>query len=594
MPDLSNTAIADAFEELGDLYELDGAIVHRVLAYRTAAKTVREAAVSVAALAREGRATELAGIGKTLEEKILALIDTGTIPAAERLRAKFPPGLIALTRLPGLGPKRARLLYEQLGIDSLGALREAALGQRLRTVKRLGPRFEASILAALEALPDEAAVDARGIPVRTRRLLLPAGLELGAALIAGLRECGPQDAQAQIAGSARRGADSLKDLDLVAVTASPAALARCFGDLEQIESVSSSGESGARGRTHSGVAVDLRIAAPEQLGNLLQHFTGSGAHNAALRTRAVRRDQHVSEYGIVEDGGATTRTCRTEAEVYELLELPYIEPELREDRGELTKSLPSLIELGDIRGDLHCHTVASDGRATISEMALAARARGYEYLAITDHSASHGFGNDVSPAELRRQIERIAEVDAGLQDMRLLAGSEVNILPDGSLDYEDELLEQLDWVVASVHTAFGMDEQRMTERMIAAIEHPLVDVIGHPTGRLIERREPYALDLEAIFAAAARTGTLLEINANPDRRDLSELYARAAVAAGVGIAIDSDAHRTDTLGNMRWGVLTARRGWLTAVDVANTRPWHELERLRKRTRRSHGASPGAH
>jgi DNA polymerase (family 10) len=601
MPDLPNAAIADALEELGDLYELDGAIVHRVIAYRTAARTVREAAVSVAALARAGRATELAGIGKTLQEKILALVESGAIPAAERLRAKFPPGLIALTRLPGLGPKRARLLHEELGIESLEALRAAALGQRLRTVKRLGPKFEASVLEALAALPAEADTDGTGGLPRTRRLLLPAALELGETLAAGLRANGP-DAEVLVAGSARRGAESVKDLDLVAVTADPQALARTLGELEQIEAVSSSSKSGARGRTHSGVAIDLRIAAPTQLGNLLQHFTGSAAHNTALRTYAARSGKHVSEHGILEDSGKRTHTCASEVEVYELLGLSYIEPELRENRGELEAvgvaaagrvdgppdlepaGLPDLIELADIRGDLHCHTVASDGKATITEMALAARERGYEYLAITDHSASHGFGNDVSPDELRRQIARIAELDAGIEGIRLLAGSEVNILPDGSLDYEDRLLEQLDWVVASVHTAFGMGEQRMTERMIAAIEHPLVDAIGHPTGRLIERRAPYALDLEAVFAAAARTGTLLEINANPDRRDLSETHARAAVAAGVGIVIDSDAHRPATLANMRWGILTARRGWLGAADVANTRPWRELERLRKRSR----------
>jgi DNA polymerase (family 10) len=643
MPDLSNGAIAEALEELGDLYELDGAIVHRVLAYRTAAKTVRETAVSVAGLARAGRATELPGIGKTLQEKIVALLESGAIPAAERLRAKFPPGLLALTRLPGLGPKRARLLYEELGIDSLAALREAALGQRLRTVKRLGPKFEANVLATLAALPEtpDAAgtpADGNGAILPARRLLLPAALELGEALAGGLRANGPEDAWVQVAGSARRGAESVKDVDLVAVTSQPQALAGSLERLEQIEAVSSSGPAGARGRTYSGVAVDLRIAAPEQLGNLLQHFTGSAAHNAALRAYAVRGGRHVSEYGILEDASGATRTCASEAEVYGLLGLPYIEPELRENRGELEAAgvgrgialagqaggpdgsaagatggdattqrraaggrpgkradeagLPTLIELSDIRGDLHCHTVASDGRATIAEMALAARERGYEYLAITDHSASHGFGNDVSAAELRRQIERIAEIDAGLEGMRLLAGSEVNILPDGSLDYEDELLGQLDWVVASVHTAFGMDEQRMTERMIAAIEHPLVDAIGHPSGRLIERREPYALDLEAVFAAAARTGTLLEINANPDRRDLSESHARAAVAAGARIVIDSDAHRTETLGNMRWGVLTARRGWLAAADVANTRPWSELEATRKRTLRGRARRRG--
>jgi DNA polymerase (family X) len=583
--ELSNSAIADALEELGDLYELDGAIVHRVLAYRTAAKTVREAAVSVSSLARAGRATELQGVGKTLQEKILALLDSGAIPAAERLRAKFPPGLIALTRLPGLGPKRARLLYEELGIDSLGALREAALGQRLRTVKRLGPKFEESVLGALEALPggiESVREDPQGMPALPRRLLLPAAIELGDALASGLREHGPEDAHIRLAGSARRGVESVKDLDLVAVTARPAALAGALEHLEQIETVSSASKAGARGRTHSGVAVDLRIAAPQQLGNLLQHFTGSAAHNAALRALAVRKGQHVSEYGILDDASATTQTCATEAEVYGFLGLPYIEPELRENHGELEGTPPSLIELSDIRGDLHSHTIASDGRATIAEMAAAAHRRGYEYLAITDHSASHGFGNDVSPAQLRQQIERIAEIDAGLEGMRLLAGSEVNILPDGSLDYEDELLARLDWVVASVHTAFGIGEQRMTERVIAAIEHPLVDAIGHPTGRLIERREPYELDLQEVFAAAARTGTLLEINANPDRRDLSEGHARAAVAAGARIVIDSDAHRIDTLDNMRWGVLTARRAWLGPASVANTRPWPELERLRKR------------
>ena len=586
MPALPNTAIADALEELGDLYELDGAIVHRVLAYRRAAGTVREASTSVAALAWAGRATELPGVGETLQEKIVALLDTGAIPAAERLRAKFPPGLIAITRIPGLGPKRARLLHEQLGIDSPQALREAAQAQRLRGVKGLGAKFEEKVLASLDQLAAEG-LPIDGVPPRPRRALLPAAIELGEALAAGLREHGPPDAHVQLAGSARRGADSVKDIDLVAVTAEPERLAAALASLEQIERVGSTGPAGARGRTHSGLSVDLRIAAPAQLGNLLQHFTGSAAHNAALRELAVRKGLHVSEYGVLDDATGTTRTCTTEAEVYELLGLPCIPPELREHRGELEaamEGLPDLIELGDIRGDLHCHTVASDGKATIEEMAQAARALGYEYLAITDHSASHGFGNDVSPAQLREQIERVGEVARGLDGFTLLAGSEVNILPDGTLDYEDKLLARLDWVVASVHTAFGMSEQALTERMIAAIEHPLVDAIGHPTGRLIERREPYALDLEAVFAAAARTGTMLEINANPDRRDLSETHARAAVRAGVPIVIDSDAHRPATLQNMRWGILNARRGWLTKADVVNTRPWVELKEQRKRAR----------
>jgi DNA polymerase (family 10) len=385
----------------------------------------------------------------------------------------------------------------------------------------------------------------------------------------------------QIAGSARRMADSVKDIDLIATTTRPAALAKSLNKLEEIDSVSSAGKAGARARTHAGIAVDLRIAKPGQLGNLLQHFTGSGPHNAALREAAVRQGLHVSEYGILDDATGTIETHGTEEEIYRRLGLAYIEPELREHRGELDGArtaggLPALIELEDIRGDLHSHTIASDGHNTIEEMGRAARERGYEYLAITDHSASHGFGNDVSPEQLRRQIEFVHQANERVEGIELLAGSEVNILPDGSLDYDDELLGQLDWVIASVHTAFSTEEQRMTERVIAAIEHPLVRAIGHPTGRLIERRAPYAIDLEAIFAAAARTGTMLEINANPERRDLSDVHARAAARAGVSILIDSDAHRTATLANMRWGIATARRAWLTAADVANTRPWAEL------------------
>src|ERR1700677_2136018 len=521
--DLSNAAIADAFEELGDLYELDGAIVHRVLAYRAAARAVREASVSVAALAREGRASELPGIGKTLQEKILALAQSGTIPAAERLRAKFPPGLIEITRLPGLGPKRARLLHTELGIDSLQALREAALEE-------------------LDANPTTGA---------SQRILLPRAIEIGEELLTGLRALAPDGAHIQLAGSVRRQADSIKDIDLIATTTrvdERQILAKSLAELAEIERVSSAGKAGAKARTHSGIAVALRIAAPGQLGNLLQHFTGSGRHNAALREAAVRRGLHVSEYGILDDATGASVTCESEQEVYERLGLAYIEPELRENRGELEAardgSLPALIELGDIRGDLPTHTIASDGHNTIEEMALAARERGYEYLAITDHSASHGFGNDVSPDQLRRQIELVHAANARVQGIELLAGSEVNILPDGSLDYEDELLGQLDWVIASVHTSFGMGEQALTERMITAIEHPLVDAIGHPTGRLIERREPYAIDLGAVFEAAARTGTMLEINANPDRRDLSDVNPRAAARAGVTLTIEPDAHRT--------------------------------------------------
>ena len=574
--DLSNSELADALDELGDLNELDGAIVHRVVAYRTAAKTIRESPRPVAPLVRAGTVTELPGIGRTLEEKLSALLETGTIPAAEKLRAKYPPGVVAMTRLPGLGPKRARRLYDELGIDSLEALRQAAQAERIRGLSGFGPKAEASILAALDAGAGEAP---------RARVTLPVAVETGEEILRGLLAVA-QVRRVELAGSARRGADSVKDLDVVVASEDPAAVVAAFRALDVIAESDHGGEAGARGRAQNGVGIDLRIVPPACFGNLLQHFTGSKAHNVHLREMAVRRGLHVSEHGILDDATGETLRCATEEEVYARLGLPYIEPELREDRGELDPGFepPDLVSVADLRGDLHCHTVASDGRNTIEEMALAARERGLEYLAITDHSASHGFGDDVPPDALRRHAEAVRELDARLEDIRLLAGSEVNILPDGDLDYADEALAALDWVIASVHTAFRMDAERMTARIVRAVEHPLVDALGHPTGRLIGRRAGYAVDVGAVIDAAARTGTMLEINSAPDRRDLDDIHARAAAAAGVRLLIDSDAHRTATLANTRWGVLTARRAWLSAGDVANTLPWERFAPLRKRAR----------
>lgn len=574
-PDLPNAQIAELFDELGDLYELDGAVIHRVLAYRNAAKAVRDATRSVATLTRAGTVTTLPGIGKTLEEKLVALVETGTIPALDRLRAQFPPGLLAMTRLPGLGPKRARKLYDELGIDSLDALATAAKEEKLRGVKGFGPKFEEMVLAAIDA--GHGAEGSRRIPMHR-------ALETAAPIIDALR-AHPASDQVHVAGSARRLADSAKDLDVIATASDPRALLDAFAELPDLQSANVSGDNAAKGVTHNGLAIDVRVVEPDQLGNLLQHFTGSKMHNVSLRAASVRKGLHISEYGILDDATGETHRCATEAEVYALLGLPWIPPELREDRGELAfrseADVPELIVQEDLKGDLHMHTIASDGRGTIREMAEAARHQGLSYIAITDHSASHGFGNDVSPDELRRQIERVREVDAELDGITVLVGSEVNILPDGSLDYDDALLAELDWVVASVHTQFGMDERKMTARIIAALEHPSVDVLGHPTGRKIEARQAYALDMDAIVDAAARTGTFLEINSAPDRRDLNDVHARAAAAAGVLICIDSDAHGPEKLGVTGWGVGTARRAWLTAADVANTRPWAELDKLRK-------------
>ena len=581
MADPTNTEIAASLDELGDLYELDGAVIHRIVAYRNGAKAAREASTSVAQLAREGRATSLPGIGATLQEKIVALTETGEIPALEKLRAKFPPGLVEMTRLPGLGPKRARRLFEELGIDSLQALQTAAQEGRIADLKGFGEKAQTSLLEAVLAHQQSGPA---------RRVVLDQALKVGEELLAAIREQ-PTTARAELAGSARRMTESVKDLDIVATATDPAALARAASTLPQVEAASTPGENAVRLRTHSGLHVDLRIVEPDQFGNVLQHLTGSKEHNVALRDLAVRKGLHISEYGVLDDATGVTHRCATEQEVYALIGMNYIEPELRENRGELEAArvgakpgLPELVTVADLKGDLHSHTTASDGTASTEEMAQAARAAGYEYLVITDHSASMGFGADVSANELRRQIDRVREIDQGMDGFTLLIGSEVNILPDGSLDYPDELLAELDWVIASVHTSFRMGEEEMTNRIVGAIEHPYVDCIGHLTGRKIQRRPPYELDFEAVVEAAVKSGTMLEINSNPDRRDLNELHARGAAAAGAGIVINTDSHRVDGFAVARYGVATARRAWLTPSQILNTRPWTELAPLRKRAR----------
>src|SRR5215212_3329374 len=432
---MNNAEIALHFDELGDLYELDGAIVHRVVAYRNAAKAIREASGSIAEMSREGTVTRLPGIGKTIAEKIATLLETGTIPSAEKLKAKYPPGLIEVTRLPGFGPKKARKLFDELGVKSLDDLRAAVEQERLRDVAGFGVKAEENVRQALEA-----GVDPRKKP----RLLLSKALEVADALLQAI-EAHPAAERVVLAGSARRWAESCKDIDFVATANDPEALAEAFADLPLIGEVQTKAAAGVKAVTHNGLPIDLRIVPPENFGNLLQHFTGSGKHNEALRTEAVKRGFHVSEYGVIDESTEITHACATEEEVYELLGMQYIPPELRENRGELRaareRTLPELVALGDIRGELHCHTVASDGRQTIEQMAQAALERGYEYIAITDHSATHGFGNDVQPDALRATIERVAELNESGEyaPVRLLAGSEINIGLDGSLDYDQEL-----------------------------------------------------------------------------------------------------------------------------------------------------------
>jgi DNA polymerase (family X) len=575
-PWVTNAEIAAAFEELGVLYELDGAVKYRVLAYSTAAKAIRESPVSVADLAVAGRATEVPGVGKTLAEKIDALVETGEIPAAVKLKAKFPSTLVEVTGVQGVGAKTARRLFEELGVATLDDLKAAAEEQRIRELKGLGPKVEENVLAGLERLGEPGQGSGRVLLSMAR----PIAEELAALLRAH-----PAADRVEVAGSVRRWADTCKDIDLIATAEEPQALAEHLVASPLISAAGKPGSNGVRAQTHNGISVDLRIVPPRAFGNLLQHFTGSQAHNVALREEAVSRGLSVSEHGITEVESGEVELCAGEEAVYERLGYAYIEPELREGRGELKAAregkLPDLIALEDVRGDLHSHTTLSDGRNTLEEMAAAGRERGYAYMAITDHSASHGFGDHVTAERL---WERIAEVEAwneGRRGFRLLSGSEVNIGLDGGLDYPEDLLEALDWVVASVHTSFAISEQEMTVRVLAAIENPHVDCIGHLTGRLLGRREPYGIDVEAVAEAAARTDTMLEINGNPNRRDLSEHHARLAAEAGVTIVLNTDAHGVETLNNMAYAVATARRAWLTADKVANTRGWRDFKRLTK-------------
>jgi DNA polymerase (family X) len=574
---VTNAEIAAALEELGVLYELDGAVRYRVLAYGTAAKAIRESPVSVAELAAAGRATEIPGVGKTLAEKIEALLATGEIPAAVKLKAKFPPTLIEVTRVPGVGSKTARRLFDELGIATLEDLRAAAEGERIREMKGLGPKAEENVLAGLERLGEPGD--------RSGRVLLSMARPIAEELARTLREHPAAD-RVEVAGSVRRWAETCKDIDLIATAEEPQALAEHLVASPLIATAGKPGPNGVRAQTQNGISVDLRIVAPQAFGNLLQHFTGSQAHNVQLREAAVARGLSVSEHGITEVESGNVDLCSSEEAVYERLGYAYIEPELREGRGELKAAredeLPELVSLEDIRGDLHLHTTLSDGRNTLEEMAEAGRERDYAYMAITDHSASHGFGDHVSEERLWERIDEVADWNQGKRGFRLLAGSEVNIGLDGSLDYSEDVLAALDWVVASVHTSFSVSEKEMTARVLAAIENPYVDCIGHLTGRLIGRREPYGIDVEAVAEAAARNGTMIEINGNPNRRDLSEHHARLARDAGVTIVLNTDAHGVDTLNNMSYAVATARRAWLGPDDIANTRSWAEFEKLTKR------------
>lgn len=565
----ANADVASQFELLADILELEGEDPFRVLAYRRAAARIRETGASIAQLALEGKAKELQGIGRTIEGKILEIVRDGEVHALTKHKALVPPEVVEFMRLPGLGPKTARRIWRELGITTLEGLREAAEAKRLRALSGLGPKTEEKILRALAARAEAG----RG----------PARMLLGVALPAVLQAVDdlrrhPAAVKVSEAGSVRRRRETVRDLDLIATATDAGALIGHFVSLPWVAEVVASGSTKAAVVSREGLRFDLRVVPPECYGNLLQHFTGSKQHNMALREEAVRRGLSVSEYGVtvVETGRVVTHA--DEEELYAFLGYQYIPPELRENAGELEAAregaLPALLEPCHLKGDLHCHsTWSQDGHSTLEEMALAARQRGYAYLAVTDHA------HHLREGRLEAEDAEIDALNRRLAPFRLLKGVEVNIRADGTLDLPDRVLASRDWVVASVHTSFGRDP---TGRILAAMDNPHVDCIGHPTGRKIGRREGYRLDLERVVEAALRTGTALEINGQPDRLDLPDPLARVAGEAGVPLVVSSDAHRASALAYMDLAVAQARRAWLTPRQVVNTRPWAEIARARRR------------
>ncbi|MDY7080745.1 MAG: DNA polymerase/3'-5' exonuclease PolX [Chloroflexota bacterium] len=567
---MKNQQVAEVFAAMADILAIQGENYHRVMAYRRAAENVAALGRPLDEVWRAGEVEAIPGIGKTLAAKIDELMRTGRLGAYEKLQAQVPAGVVEMLQVPEVGPKRAALFWKELGITGVEALEQAARDGRLRTLPGMGAKSESKVLAGIEALKR-----------LTGRTLLGVAWPLARAILDPLREV-PGVVQAAPAGSLRRTRETVGDLDLLVASSNPEPVMACFRELGLVAEVLLSGSTKTSIRTHEGLQVDLRVLEPARWGTALQYFTGSQAHNIRLRGLALDRGFSLSEYALKREDG-TEVLCATEEEVYGLLGLPPIPPELREDRGELEAALearlPDLIEPADLRGDLQFHTTWSDGQQSLLEMAQAAKAHGLEYALVTDHSHSLGVARGLGIEDLRRQRAEIEEVNLKMgATFRLLAGTEVEVRADGSLDFPDEVLAELDLVVAAVHSGLREGRERVTARMLAAIHNPHVDVIAHPTGRLIGEREGADLDMEAIFRAAAETSTALEVNAYPKRLDLCDAHVRRAVELGVKLAISSDAHEVNSFGVLPFGVATARRGWATPADVINT--WNVSRLLR--------------
>ena len=571
---MKNTAVAKVFQDMADLLELKGENPFKIRAYQRAARTIEHLPREVEFLLQESaNLKEIPGIGDAISKKITDLVTTGRLEVYEKLRAEFPEGVSTLLDVPGIGPKTAMRLCNELGISTVDGLEAAIHEGKVAALFRMGQKTAENILHQIQALRR-----------KDQRILIGEALPVVEELLAELsRQTGARNLTA--AGSLRRFRETLGDIDLMGTADRAEEVIHTFVGLPQVRQILAEGATKASIIVSGGLQIDLRMVEHECFGSTLQYFTGSKQHNISLRERAHRQGLKLSEYGIAHLASGVLDKIPLEAEFYHRLGLQFIPPELREGQQEIERaeqgSIPKLVELSDIKGDLHVHTDWSDGRSSLEEMAVTARELGYHYLAITDHSGGRGIARGLNAERLRRQISEIEELSRRLGGIRLLKGIEVDIRADGRLDLPDELLAHLDIVIAGVHSAMGQGEEQMTRRILGAIENPNVDVIAHPTCRLLGEREPVAVDLEAVFRAAARTNTVLEINAMPNRLDLKDIHVFRARELGVKLVIGTDAHSVEHLGLIRFGLGVARRGWCQAEHILNTRPLSEVETFLK-------------
>jgi DNA polymerase (family 10) len=566
---VQNAEIAALFDQAAELLEIGGENQFRVRAYRRAARVIEGLPKAAGALLKSGRdLSELPGIGRDLAGKIADIVKTGRFGLLDQLKKKLPGELGEMAALPGLGPKRIKLLYDRLKVRTLNELRQAIKAGRLRELRGFGPVMEKKLLGALEK------------PQPAKRFKLAVAEAEAEALVGYLRGSG----RVVVAGSYRRRRDTVGDLDVLVTTKNGAAVGDKLVGYENVAQVAAHGPTRTTVLLRSGLQVDVRAVPEESYGAALLYFTGSKAHNIGLRGLANQHGWKLNEYGLF--SGKRRIAGATEENVYEKLGLPFIEPELREDRGEIAAAqagkLPRLVKVSDVRGDLHVHSDWTDGTVPIAQMAEAAQARGYQYIALTDHSRRVAMIHGLDPARLARQIHEIDRLNEKLRDFTILRGIEVDILKDGSLDLPDSSLVKLDIVVAAVHSYFDLPRKAQTDRVVRALENRHVSILAHPTGRLIGEREPYDIEMDRVISAARAAGCYLEINAQPDRLDLNDLQAHAARLAGVKLAVSTDAHSIDAFQCIRFGIDQARRAWLTPNDVLNTRPLAELRKLLKR------------